>query len=524
MATTRAIRRTERDRVRGSGRAGVAGGLVAASLLAVAVGADAQSTLKFTPSVSVDVTITNNVDLNSDGSRQSDTIFTISPGFLVDYQGPRGFLQGSVGVPIVLYARTGESNNEVYPSASLRGQLEVIDDLFFVDASATVAQTFYSPFGSRPAGLTNATDNRYTSQSYTVSPFLRGNIGSDISWSIRQDNYWSNLTDAPEVTDAQYINRLFATINRQPLPIGWGADVERTEYRFADQGDQILSLARARVAWRPVAQWEFFLSGGYESNEFPLFDSSGPIYGAGARWRPTERTTLDASWEHRFFGESYDFLFAHRLPLSVWSIRASRNLQSYPEFLARLPEGTFVPGILNQILQNRINDPAERARFIAEYMANRGLPVFLDEPISVYTQRLYVYDYAAATAGLLGVRNSVFFTVYRSRQQPITGAGDEIPSTLTGEDNNTQVGAGLVWTYQVSPFTSFTMTADAFRAEAEPPKIDRSDQVVVRGVFTRPISPNTTAYFGARWQNFNSNVNPDWREAAVFAGFSHSFR
>jgi len=68
------------------------------------------------------------------------------------------------------------------------------------------------------------------------------------------------------------------------------------------------------------------------------------------------------------------------------------------------------------------------------------------------------------------------------------------------------------------------MSADAYRSDAEPPFVDRSDQYVVRGMFTRPISPSTTAYVGARWQAFNSNVDADWREAAVFAGFNHSFR
>ena len=81
-----------------------------------------------------------------------------------------------------------------------------------------------------------------------------------------------------------------------------------------------------------------------------------------------------------------------------------------------------------------------------------------------------------------------------------------------------------MWSYQVSPFTTFTMSGNAFRTEAEPPFIDRTEQFVVRGIFTRPISPNTTAYFGARWQTFDSNVDANWREAAVFGGFSHSFR
>jgi hypothetical protein len=68
------------------------------------------------------------------------------------------------------------------------------------------------------------------------------------------------------------------------------------------------------------------------------------------------------------------------------------------------------------------------------------------------------------------------------------------------------------------------LSGDAYRSDAEPPFVDRTDQYIVRGIFTRPISPNTNAYVGARWQSLNSNVDIDWREAAVFAGVSHSFR
>ena len=524
MAITRAIPHADRRRQRGRRRALVAAWLAAPLLLAGSIGASAQSTWRITPTVTADVTFTDNVNLSSRETRESDAIFLVSPGFTVDYRGSRASLQGSVAVPVVLYARTGDANNKVYPSATLRGQLEAIEDHFFIDASANVSQTYYSPFGARPSGLTNATDNRYTYQTYQVSPYLQGNLGSDTRWSIRNDNTWTTLNDTPSATDDQFISRVFATIDRQPLPLGWGADVDRTVYRFENEDAQVLALARLRGVWRLNPQFEAFASAGYEDNRFPLFDSSGAIYGAGLRWRPTDRTTLDASWEHRFFGESYNFLFEHRRPLSFWSVRASRSLSSYPELLARLPEGAFVPGILNQILQGRIVDPAERARFIADYMANRGLPLFLDQPLSVYTQRLYVYDYAGATAGLFGVRNGVFMTVYRSRQQPITGSGEDIPPVFSPLDDNTQYGANVVWTYQLSPFTTFTMSADAYRSDAEPPFVDRSDQYVVRGMFTRPISPSTTAYVGARWQAFNSNVDADWREAAVFAGFNHSFR
>jgi uncharacterized protein (PEP-CTERM system associated) len=182
MATTRATPRADRRRRRSRCRALAAAILSASLLLAGGGSATAQSTWRIVPTLGADVTFTNNVNLSSRETRESDAVFLLSPGFSVDYRGSRANLQGSVAVPVALYARTGDANNRAYPSVALRGQLEAVEDHFFIDASANVSQTYFSPFGARPEGLTNATDNRYTFQTYVVSPYLQGNIGSDIRW------------------------------------------------------------------------------------------------------------------------------------------------------------------------------------------------------------------------------------------------------------------------------------------------------------------------------------------------------
>ena len=484
----------------------------------------AQGTWRTTPSVSAAVTWTNNVDLDS-SDRESDWVFTIVPAIGIDYRGARTSLRGSVAVPISIYAGTGEENNSINPSASLAGTWEAIDDLFFIDASANVSQTYYSAFGARPPGVINATENRYTSQTYQISPYLQRYVGRDISWSIRDDNIWSNVANSPEDAGWQYVNRLFGTINREARPFGWGADIERTAYRFVDQEPQTLSLVRARATWRPDPQLEMFVSGGYEKTDFPLniSDYSGTTYGAGFRWRPNERTRFDGSWEHRFYGESYDVAFDYRRRISFWNLRAYRTLTSYAEQIVDLQQGASVSAILDRALQSRIPDADERTRFIAEFMSGRGLPEFVDQPISIYSQRLSVVQGASASVGLVGVRNSLIGTVYTSQTQPITGAGQEIPPEIAGNDANRQYGVGASWSYQLSPLSSFALSAGASRAEAEPPLEDRSNQFTLRAIYTATIGARTTAFCGASWQNFDSNVDSDYTETSVFAGVAYRF-
>lgn len=520
----------------GRGRRGRA--LVAASALAlglVAAPAAAQystaaplgtrTPFRVTPTLSGELTYTNNVDLLPSDQRRGDFVLTLTPGVSVDYEGPRAILRGSVALPTLLYARTGSDNNQVAPLADLYGRAEVVQRFFFVEAQANVQQTYLNPFGAQPDSLVNATENRYTAASYRVTPYIEGEIGGTTTYVLKDDNLWTRLDSSPIGGRNVYTNRLAGTIDRAPTPIGWGADIERTAYDFPDEArTQTLALARARLVWRPDAQWQVYASGGYERNEFPLTESEGAIYGVGVSFKPTERTTLDAGWEQRFFGGSYRFAFEHRTPRTAWSVRASRNITSYPEQLASVPAGSFVPLVLNAILASRIPDPAERLRFIQQYISDRGLPLVLTEPLAIYSQQIYLQELATATLGLLGARNTVLFAIYRSKSEAITGTGSVLPPVLGGINNTTQLGGSAVWAYQLTPTATLTITGLVSTTEANAPFSTKADERTLRMVITRPISPKTTGFAGVRYQALDSDLQNSYREAAVFAGFHYSFR
>ena len=98
MAITRATPLADRRRRRARCRRLAAGGLVAPWLLAVQLDAAAQSVWRFTPTVTADVTFTNNVNLSPQDTRESDAIFLVSPGFTVDYRGSRASLNASAHI------------------------------------------------------------------------------------------------------------------------------------------------------------------------------------------------------------------------------------------------------------------------------------------------------------------------------------------------------------------------------------------------------------------------------------------
>jgi uncharacterized protein (PEP-CTERM system associated) len=497
----------------------------ALALLVATAPSHAQSVWGITPTLSADLTWTSNVDLLPKDQRQGDFVLTVSPGLRFDHQTPRTQLQGSVSVPILYYARTGEENNEVQPQVNLLGRAELAENLFFVEAAASVQQTYLNPFGPTPPGLVNATDNRLTTATYRVSPYVEGYFTETIRYRLQNDNIWSNLGNSPIGNDRVYTNRMFGGVERDPTPLGWGVDIDRTEYWFEDRSrTQLLELARLRSVYQPDPVWRFVVSGGYERNRFTLSEYDGAIYGVGMQWRPSDRTRLDAFWEHRFFGDSYLFNLDHRARMTAFNLSASRNITSYPQELASLPSGTFVPGVLNEILRSRIPDPVERAQYIVQFMDQRGLPLVLSNPISLYAQQIYLKEQASGTVGLLGVRNTVFFNAFWLKTTPIAGSGDDLPPDLAALENNTQTGAGVTWSYRLTPTATLTSGANYVRTKANAPLEGLTDQWTLRSVINRPISPRTTAYAGVRYQHYVSDLDDDYDEVAVFVGLSHSFR
>src|SRR5436190_12681998 len=332
---------------------------VACIALALAAECGQAQTVRFGESISVTEYLTNNVDLAPASSARSDLVSQITPGFSIDVTGAHSSLRGAVSFPILLYARTGSENNTAYVSGDLTGSLELIDRFLFIEAAASASQQYVTPFGQTPQGLVNATNNRYTSVSYRVSPYVQGITAGNISYLLRLNAVFVDANSGPVGVNNSNYNEWIGRLASPVAPWGWAVDFNRTAIDFQDQSPQIMQLARLRLINQIDPQLQLSGSLGYEDNQFPLNDYRDVIYGIQGRWRPTERTDVVANWEHRFFGASYLFTFDHRTPLSVWNVNASRNITTYTQQLGALPAGGNVPLLLNDLLTTRFPDPAQ---------------------------------------------------------------------------------------------------------------------------------------------------------------------
>jgi uncharacterized protein (PEP-CTERM system associated) len=160
---------------------------------------------------------------------------------------------------------------------------------------------------------------------------------------------------------------------------------------------------------------------------------------------------------------------------------------------------------------------------------DRGLPSVLTSPLALFSQQITLQQLVQGTAGLIGARNTVFLTIYHVRSEPIVSStASTLDALLLAQTDNTQSGAGVTWTHQLTALYSLSTGLDWSRTTANQNTTNGANANSRQGTFhvaiSAPLSPLTNLFAGARYQRLWSDVNSGYREAAVFAGITHLFR
>ena len=424
-------------------------------------------------------------------------MLTITPGFGIDHTTPRTFLRGYVAVPILLYARTGDTNNEVLPLVDLTGNAEIIKDFFFVDASANVQQTFYNPFGQRPADLTSATENRVQTQTYRVVPYIRGTLGGTTSYELRDENVWTILDDAPfEGTTGTRLNTSTAssarsTANRRRSA---GARTSSERVKFEDQErDQYTELARLRGVYQSSPSLQLYVTGGYEDNRVPCStESDGAIYGG--------RLPLATDRPHAPRRLRRAPLLRHVLCRDLRPPHAADHVDVARVAQHRvLPRGArhasrrrlSSPASSNQLFLNRIPDQRERAVHRSLHAGSQSSAVRLRPDRAVLAAHRS-RGAVSGTVSVLGARNTCPLGLLRTRPRRSLPKATSCrrPFVLREQQRSRRVGDLDLYARSNS---SLTLSAEGRRDDGQRAAGRRVAAMVLSRNVNRAISPRTHA-------------------------------
>ncbi|MCS6944239.1 MAG: TIGR03016 family PEP-CTERM system-associated outer membrane protein [Sutterellaceae bacterium] len=490
------------------------GGWAAAARWSVEAGADAR------------VTWTDNAAFDARGAATEDWLWELSPVVRLLAVGPRLRLAGTAGVSALTYTQ-GAGRSRVLSTADIRAEAELAERHFFLEAAVVARPGAENVFAPRSDGPSDV--NTVTSVQYRLTPTWRGRLGGAVDVQLRSANAWTDIVgERGAPADAAYTGEHSLRLRRMPVPFGWTVEVVRSETRYESVVPPAATTDTGRVeleyAWTPGLTTS--LRAGHEKTNLVIRDRQQATYGVAARWRPTERTLLEASGERRFFGTGWSARFDHRWPRVAWSFVSRRDVGSFPQAFLNLPPTENVVALLNAAFTTRFPDEFERNRVIADIIARYNLPASLAAPTALYSRRFSIQTSHTASLAVIGVRNSLALSLFHTKTEDLADAAFLVPSATA--TNVLQQGEAATLAHLLTPLTTVNLTLSRTRtegvgADAGP----QSRQIAARLELAQRFAPRSRGYVGARWQKFESTagaaVPADAAERAVFLGIAHRF-
>jgi uncharacterized protein (PEP-CTERM system associated) len=468
------------------------------------------------------LTWSSNPELGSADGR-NDVILDLTPHFTVRAEGARLRLDGTAALNGVASAN-GTQPNRVLPQADLNARLEAVQRFFFIDAGLRAVQTAENPFGVRPEADTSR--NTITTAQVHVAPSIESDLSTHSRYRLRSENSWTR-DNAPQASlgtqAAGYFGRHSALFERDPIPLGWRVEAQRSQTRYRDGFHEPLTfdLARLTASYALGVDLTAGVRVGRErTSVLPENENTENLYGVEASWHPSPRTALTLFDEKRFFGSSWRLGFDHRMSRVAWNLALSRTLDTSPQALLDLPVENNVSALLDRLFMSRFPDPATRAVMVQDLIARQGLPSSTAQPLTIYTQRLSIVTLRSLGVVLTGRRSTLSLAGFRSRTEDLPGALPLLTSTVAA--NNRQYGASAAWSHQLTPVTTVSTSGDWTRISALQ-AADRSTQRTLRVQVNAQLAPRTQTFAGVRYRDLKSNVATEGREGALFAGLDHRF-
>jgi uncharacterized protein (PEP-CTERM system associated) len=473
--------------------------------------------------ISVQETYSDNPLLLAEPAAKSDFVTEIAPYVRINEDSERLNFSFDYSPHLLLYA--GNPNEDVvrnYLKADSRAEL--VENLFFFDAKARVAQDSQSPFGSNQGDASTNNANLVDTYTLDVSPYLLGKIADDLTWDVRNRTIWNRSSGTNlDSNDRVIWSASLAT----PIRL-YGSRIEyskdETTYQ-ADSQNLTAEIARTYLYFQPRSGLRFTAIGGIENNNYTLDSRTQAIYGAGVDWKPSPRTSASFQWQERFFGPSYVANLDHRTRMTAWNISYSRDISTYTQELFRQAPGN-TGLLLDNLLLSRFPDPAARDDEVQNVLTNTGLPAFMAGPLTYYTRQISLIDRVQTGFVIAGARNAISLVVFRSTNQRLS---DAVP-LLEGDafllaNKFTQTGYGLDLSHRLTAQQTLNVDWLETRTVGEDPAGSKSTQDAFHVRWSRSLGSRTKLFAVARYVKFESVDSgfQDYRERAIVGGIAYRF-
>lgn len=463
---------------------------------------------RFTPSLNLTGTYTDNVDLREGEAKHSDLISEVAPGFSLAHDSRRLKISAQGSVRQFFYMKeTSERNRServVQYGADLHGILA--QDLLYVDASASAGRQSTSAFGpraeERPYSNLNGTDVK----TWRISPYLTQKVGRSARATLRYSRD-SVETDQRSRFGDSLADTVIASLDSLPGAgkLGWGLNYTRQDLEQEFAGGSSTENFNGRLRYQLVRTFALTATAGYDRYDYQALGgrTAGRNWSTGFSWTPSQRTTIDASFGRHFYGNTGSLLASVRSRRSVWLLNYSDAItNSRSQFT--LPSAIDTAAMLDRLFQASIPDPVERRQAVEAYIQSTGLPPSLADSVNYLSNRYMRQKQLQGSAAFRGQRSSAILSAYANERLALSS--QETDSALLGgqlaslNNNVRQYGASASATYRLSKRSSLVASADLNRSESLSTGLENR-QRLLRMAFNTKLGRDFTGTLELRRRN-----------------------
>lgn len=481
---------------------------------------------KITPSIGVNETLTDNVDLSS-RHKQSDQITDIAPGINIVGASDRAKLRFDYQMHNLLYAQDSSRNNTQNALNAL-GTLEALENWFFIEASGSISQENITAYrgGASYTGV-NTNDSRNTTETsiYRLSPYFQGALGSFADYLLRY-SLSTTRTDSIGAYDRD-TRDLAAKLKgiTTYAKLGWALDASAQRVEYGHGRDNEDDRLRGILTYHIDPQFRLLLIGGREENDYQSLDKkSHTIKGGGFEWYPTDRTQLSATRESRFFGNSNNINFTHRTAGTAWRYTESEdaNVSNNQQSSAGL--GTYF-NLFDSLFSTAIPDPAARAAYVNSFLQSNGISPTAQLQGGYLTTGATLEHRRHLSFALLGARNTVTFAATRNETEDLnkgSALGSATGNNYVSLNNVRQRGASISWSHKLTGLSTLAGSVSRLESKGTGNSRLESDEKMYTVNFMTKLGPKTNAGIGIRRVVFDG-TQEDYTENAMTGSLSHQF-
>lgn len=475
------------------------------------------------PALSVSESYSDNITLAPAGLARSEWTTRVRPSVLI--MGNSARLRFSALYAPELLHRAVESSSGVSHFLDASGQAELLTRTLFVDFRSGISQQNVSLLGPQADSNINTTSNRTSIRTYSVSPYLRHEFGSDATGELRLTHDSMRIGGGGSISgntgavSNSSSNRVDATLGSGPAYklMTWNIALTKSHIDYQQTGQKVdaerFSVGLGRLVTQDI---RLNANAGYEDSGYP--DSlgqklKGTFWSVGPEWTPSPRTRVSATFGHRYFGASRMFHLEHRSRLTVWGLDYNEGVTTM-RYNQTVQVPTALAQLTDAVLRNdpQFQDPVVRQAEVQNRIATTP-GARLSEPLNFLTDALFLEKRLQGTAGIQGQKNTFLAGLFLSDRKALSsGVGTGVDFSQT--QSIKQTGASLSWNSRLTGTlvsnVSLASTRNSFGS------LNRTDRLtIVRWGITEQFTPKVTGSFNlSRLKNDSNQSASDYLENA----------